>query len=96
MDRKKASEKLDEVVGRAIRDEEYRKNLASDPQGTLTQAGLSEEDLRAVAGGLSGVQTNLSTVNFYQNLSSVFTNVGGLGNITKVAWSSDLACNERG
>jgi hypothetical protein len=96
MDKKKATQKLDEVVGRAIRDEAFRKQLAADPKGTLEGEGLSEEDLEGVAGGVSLGTAAVAkpSASLYQNIATVFQNP--LGNLTKVAWCTDKTCNERG
>jgi hypothetical protein len=96
MDKKQATQKLDEVVGRAIRDEQFRKQLAADPKGTLEGEGLNEKDLEAVTGGasLGGATLTAPTGALYQNIATVFQNP--LGNLTKVAWCTDKTCNERG
>ena len=51
MDKKQASQKLDEIVGRAIQDEEYRQRLIDNPQAALEEEGLTQAELDQVAGG---------------------------------------------
>jgi hypothetical protein len=46
-----AKDKVDQVVGRALRDEEFRNRLQSDPKGTLKGVGLTDDDLESVSGG---------------------------------------------
>jgi hypothetical protein len=55
--------KLDQVVGRALRDEEFRNNLTADPKTTLQGEGLSDEDVEAVAGGALNAY-NIASLNF--------------------------------
>jgi hypothetical protein len=88
MDKTEATAKLDMIVGRAIRDEEYRKKLASDPKATLEREGLSEKDLDQVAGGA------LLSAQVYANLRTTFQ--AQQFNPGQVMWSTDLTCNERG
>ena len=51
MDKKQASQKLDEIVGRAIKDEEYRQRLIENPDAALKEEGLTQEELNQVTGG---------------------------------------------
>jgi hypothetical protein len=68
MDKKDATKKLDEIVGHALRDEEFRAKLMSEPEATLNEEGLSNEDLEKVSGGaLSFPRTNLTANSVYSN-----------------------------
>lgn len=51
MSDKPTSANLDRVVGRVLRDEQFREKLAADPGPTLKGEGLTDEDLEAVSGG---------------------------------------------
>jgi hypothetical protein len=85
--------KLDQVVGRAIRDEKFRDKLGTDTAAALKEEGLTDEELNAVSGGTT------SPLATFTQLGSTFKTAqtsSFLTNITKVMWSSDLTCNERG
>jgi hypothetical protein len=98
MDPKNTKAKLDQVVGRAIRDDSFRQKLADDPKKALKEEGLSDDELEAISGGRGGI-ANLNVIN---NLSNVFKPSAAqlqpsfLNNLTKVAWCTDKTCNERG
>jgi hypothetical protein len=47
------SDKIDEVLGKAIRDKAFRQKLVSDPSGAAKEVGLSADELRLVAGGMA-------------------------------------------
>jgi hypothetical protein len=69
-------EKLDAVVERAERDEEFRKRLETDPAGTLKGMELTEEDLRSVAGGAADVFLKLDPkVESYRSILSNFSKI---------------------
>lgn len=110
MDSTKVTRKLDEVVGRAIRDEGFRKQLVDDPQKTLEAEGLSPADIDAVlrssqlsdealdgvsAGAGATAPIATSHTQFYGNLTKVFKG-SQVPNLTIAAWSTDKTCNERG
>lgn len=44
---------LDALLGRALRDKEFRDRLVSNPMEVAKESGLSEEELKLVAGGLA-------------------------------------------
>ena len=46
-------QKLDEVLGRALRDSEFRQQLTSNPKAIAAEVGLSSEELEVIAGGVS-------------------------------------------
>lgn len=46
-------DKLDALLGRALRDKEFRDRLVANPSDVAKEADLSAEDLELVAGGLS-------------------------------------------
>lgn len=46
-------QKLDAILGRALRDKEFRERLVADPTQAAKEAGLSPEELQLVAGGLA-------------------------------------------
>ena len=94
MDSKEATAKLDQIVGRALRDKEYREKLAKDPKGTLEKEGLSEADLDKVAGGALSRASGATTTSLYTNLKTTFSS--STLNPSTVMWSTDLTCNERG
>ncbi|MBI4817206.1 MAG: hypothetical protein HY791_13170 [Deltaproteobacteria bacterium] len=94
MDQKEATAKLDAIVGRAIRDPEYRQKLAANPKEVLNKEGLTEEDLDQVAGGALSLSSNLTnSAHIYSNIQQTFNQGFNPG---QVAWSTDLTCNERG
>src|ERR1700733_7321281 len=45
--------KIDALLGRALRDKEFRQKLVDDPKAAAAEAQLSEEDLDLVAGGMA-------------------------------------------
>jgi hypothetical protein len=47
------SQKVDEVLGRAIRDKSFRRLLVENPTAAAKQVGLTSEELRLVAGGMA-------------------------------------------
>ena len=47
------SQKVDEVLGRAIRDKAFRQLLVDNPTAAAKQVGLTPEELRLVAGGMA-------------------------------------------
>lgn len=44
---------LDALLGRALRDKEFRQKLLDDPAAAARESGLSEQDVAMVAGGLA-------------------------------------------
>ena len=46
-------EKIDEVLGKALRDRDFREKLASDPAAAAVECGLSVEEMNLIAGGLA-------------------------------------------
>jgi hypothetical protein len=58
-----AQDKMDQAMGRALRDEEFRNRLAAEPKETLKGVGLTDEDLESVAGGYGdNVSLNFSKI----------------------------------
>jgi hypothetical protein len=52
--RSEKQKKIDEILGRAIRDKEFRDKLVEDPKSAAKEDGsLSEEDMELIAGGVS-------------------------------------------
>jgi hypothetical protein len=49
----KRQENLDALLGRALRDREFRERLVANPADVAKEAGLSAEELELVAGGLA-------------------------------------------
>lgn len=45
--------KLDAILGRALRDKEFRERLIANPAEAAKESGLSAEQLALVAGGLA-------------------------------------------
>jgi hypothetical protein len=45
--------KLDGLLGRALRDKDFRERLLANPADVAKEAGLSAEELELVAGGLA-------------------------------------------
>jgi hypothetical protein len=112
MDNPNATRKLDEIVGRAIRDEKFRAKLVSDPKAVLDAEGLheadidrvlkvathlSDEQLDGVSGGAGTTTTTIQpSKTLYTSFKTVFQQGSTVPNITIAAWSSDKACYERG
>ena len=44
---------LDALLGRALRDKDFRQKLLDDPKTAARDSGLSEQEIEMVAGGLS-------------------------------------------
>jgi hypothetical protein len=43
---------LDQVIGRALRDGDFRKSLLENPEQALAGQGLSDEDLALIVAGM--------------------------------------------
>ena len=71
--------KLDRVVGRALRDEEFREQLNQDPAAALKGEGLTDEDLEAVSGGALGAYNfhKATSLNFAK-ISLSYHKIGSL------------------
>jgi hypothetical protein len=52
MAEKTKHQKMDEVLGRALRDSEFRQRLTSNPKAIAAEVGLSSEELEVIAGGV--------------------------------------------
>ncbi|WP_434427083.1 hypothetical protein [Nannocystis pusilla] len=52
--------KFDEILGRAIRDREFRMKLVNNPKATAAEVGLTEEEANLITGGLAIGNTLLS------------------------------------
>ena len=46
-------QKIDELLGKALRDREFRERLTSDPVAAAVECGLSAEEMNLIAGGLA-------------------------------------------
>ena len=64
MNEKKTS--LDEVLGKAIRDEGFREQLLADPRAAVAGTGLSDEDLSLLVGGVKSEAAS----KFFDEISS--------------------------
>ena len=49
------AQRLDEVLGRALRDRDFRQKLTADPKSVAAEAGLAPEELEIIAGGVSTI-----------------------------------------
>ena len=57
---KTREQKLDEVMGRAMRDMAFRQRLTSNPKAVAMEEGLGADELEVIAGGMSvGILPNL-------------------------------------
>jgi hypothetical protein len=45
--------KLDQILGRALRDREFREKLTTNPKAVALEEGLAAEELEIIAGGMS-------------------------------------------
>jgi hypothetical protein len=52
------SSKLDEILGRAARDKDFRQKVLDNPKEALKDEGISEEELAAVVGGMKKVMSS--------------------------------------
>ena len=48
-------QKLDHVLGRALRDREFRQKLTANPTAVAMEEGLAADELEIIAGGMSKV-----------------------------------------
>jgi hypothetical protein len=46
-------QKIDEILGKALRDREFRAKLTNDPKAAAEDCGLSVEEMDLIAGGLA-------------------------------------------
>jgi hypothetical protein len=53
MTSKSREQKIDEILGKALRDREFRTKLTSDPKAAAADSGLSPEEMDLIAGGLA-------------------------------------------
>jgi hypothetical protein len=82
---KSVSQKLDEVVGRAIRDKEFREQLIADPKALLKAEGLTDSELESATGG----------TNTLSALTEIFQ--GPLApQLLPPPFCTEKSCNERG
>jgi hypothetical protein len=49
---KSKQQKMDEVLGRALRDKEFRGKLTANPKKVAAEEGLAPDELDMIAGGL--------------------------------------------
>jgi hypothetical protein len=52
--------KMDHILGRALRDREFREKLTTNPRAVAMEEGLAAEELEIIAGGMS--ISSLSTI----------------------------------
>jgi hypothetical protein len=52
MAEKSKQQKLDELLGRALRDKEFRKKLTANPKSIALEEGLASDELDVIAGGM--------------------------------------------
>ena len=45
--------KIDEILGRALRDRNFRVKLVNDPKGAAKDVGLTEAEIQLISGGLA-------------------------------------------
>lgn len=50
---KASTQKIDEILGRALRDRQFRVKLVNDPAGAAKDVGLSAQEMQLIAGGLA-------------------------------------------
>jgi hypothetical protein len=65
-DKDQTTAKLDRVVGRALRDDQFREKLTANPNATLKGEGLTDEDLEAVSGGALNAYAQAASLNFHK------------------------------
>jgi hypothetical protein len=53
MDNRAKEQKIDEILGRALRDREFRDRLTGDPAAAAAECGLSVEEMDMISGGLA-------------------------------------------
>lgn len=46
-------QRIDELLGKALRDREFRERLTNDPAAVAVECGLSVEEMNLIAGGLA-------------------------------------------
>lgn len=81
--------KLDAILGRALRDKEFRERLISNPAEAAKESGLSPEQLALVAGGLA-IGTSLDRTRVMYCTEKTCNEKGGA---RVVMWSPDPAFN---
>jgi hypothetical protein len=47
------AQKIDEILGKALRSSEFRVRLAADPKLVATECGLSVDEMTLISGGLA-------------------------------------------
>ncbi len=52
---KSKQQKIDELLGRALRDKEFRAKLTADPKKVAKEEGLADDELDLIAGGVSRI-----------------------------------------
>jgi hypothetical protein len=77
------TQNLDEILGRAIRDKDYRQQLISNPEETLRESGISADDRKMLLDGLREKEA-----------SSFFESLDFQG--TRMAWSSEKGSYQSG
>ena len=46
-------QKMDEILGRALRDKEFRQRLVENPKSVAQEGSLTEDEMELIAGGFS-------------------------------------------
>lgn len=60
MSEKTKQHRLDEVLGRALRDREFRQKLTTNPSAVAAEAGLAADELEIIAGGMSRISAGVN------------------------------------
>ena len=81
-------DKLDAILGRALRDKDFRERLIADPTEAAKEAGLSADELELVAGGLA-IGTSLQDSNRVMYCTEKTCNEKGGARL--IMWSPDPA-----
>jgi hypothetical protein len=55
MAEKSKQQKLDEILGRALRDKEFRNKLTANPKSVAMEEGLAADELDIIVGGVSKI-----------------------------------------
>jgi hypothetical protein len=56
--------KIDSLLGRALRDKEFRQQLIENPAGAAADADLSADELQMIAGGLTLIRNRINPIAF--------------------------------
>jgi len=56
--------KIDSLLGRALRDKEFRQQLIDNPASAAAEADLSADELQMIAGGLTLIRNPINPIAF--------------------------------